>query len=295
MGASFGLQALVQKVLGRADRANRLIDVALAAHGGLIGRLGFLGNVRAQRVGLLHQLLGRCVFLLAVRLSSLGLKLHDLGHVLLGLHPCILRAFGIKGLGTGNLSGQVHGLLRQLASLLELAACQQLPCISLKFCNLALAIFSCLKFAHALAADLPNALLRGQRQQALLFLDALDLTEVPARLGVERVDVRAVLANPCGHRLALGGQDLVFDSGDVGAALRLGLSLALSCRLARQSFGINQFERVDCCGLAQRALLGQGLCDQARGLTNLRGLGLAGAVQGRFFCSVAGLHRLDLL
>jgi hypothetical protein len=47
---------------------------------------------------------------------------------------------------------------------------------------------------------------------ALLLLDALDLRQMPVGLGVEAIDVLAVLGQRLRHGLALGGQDVVLDA-----------------------------------------------------------------------------------
>jgi hypothetical protein len=151
--------------------------------------------------------------------------------------------------------------------------------------DLALAILGGLVLRHALPADVADALLRGHRQLALGLLDALHFRQMPVGLGVEGVDVLAVLGERLRHRLALGGQDVVLDTLHVGAALFLGLALPGGGVLARLRFLIDQAERLGRGLTAQRRLLGQRLGEQLRRLGDQRRFGLLGCSSADFSCS----------
>ena len=66
VGLGFGVQRLVQNLLGFADTLNGLIDAVLALRDLRVGILGLLGQFGAQLIGLTHQCIGLGVFLLAV-------------------------------------------------------------------------------------------------------------------------------------------------------------------------------------------------------------------------------------
>ena len=118
---------------------------------------------------------------------------------------------------------------------------------------------------------------------------------MPVGLGVEGVDVLAVLGERLRQRLALGGEDVVLDTLYVGPALVLGLALPGGGLLARLRFLIDQTERLGRGLTAQGRLLCQRLGEQLRGLGDLGGFGLLGTLQFRLLLVVAVLHRLHLL
>ena len=174
-----------------------------------------------------------------------------------------------------------------MAGLFQLAIGQCPPRLLLHLSNLALAILGGFVLRHTLTADVADAILRGHRQLALGFLDALHFGQMPVGLGVERVDVLAVLGQRLRERLALGGQNVVLDPLHVGAALLLGLALPCSGVLARLRFLIDQAQRFGGGLTAQRRLLGQRLGEQLGGLGDLGGFGLLGALQFRLLLVVA--------
>ena len=222
----FCIQGLVENLFRFPDALDGLIDAILALCDLCVGILGLLGQFDAQRVCLAHQGFGLRIFLLAVGIAGLRFQLGDLRNRLLGLLAGVLTALGFTGLRAGHLRGQVHRLLGQLPRLLELAIGQRLAGLPLVLGDLTLAVFRGLEVGHALTTDVADTFLGRHRELALLLLDAFDLGQMPVGLGVERVDVLPVLGQRLRHRLALGGQDVVFDPLDVGAALFFRLTLA---------------------------------------------------------------------
>jgi hypothetical protein len=290
----FGIQGLVENFLGLPDTLDGLIDAILALCDLCVGILGLLGQFGAQCVGLAHQGFGLRVFLLAIGIARLRFELGDLRNRLLGLLAGVFAALGFTGLRTGHLRGQVHRFLGELPGLLELAIGQRLAGLPLVLGDLALAIFRRLEVGHALATDVADTFLRRHRELALLLLDALDFGQMPVGLGVKRIDVLPVLGQRLRHRLALGGQDVVFNPLDVGATLFLGLALAARRLDPGLGLIVNEFQRV-CRGLpAQRGLLGQGIGQQLRRLGDQRCFGLLGCLQRRLFLLVARLDRFNL-
>ena len=179
--------------------------------------------------------------------------------------------------------------------MLEFTIGQLLTGLGLVLRDLAFPVLRGLVLRHALAPNVAHALLRGHGQLSLGLLDALDFRQMPVGLGVEGVDVLAVLRERLGQRLALGGQDVVLDTLHVGTALFLGLALPGGGVLARLRFLIDQAKCLGRRLTAQRGLLGERLGEQLGGLGDLRRLGLLGELEGRFFLVVAGFDGLDLL
>ena len=113
-------------------------------------------------------------------------------------------------------------------------------------------------------------------------------------LGVERVDVLPVLGQRLRHRLALGRQDFVLDTLDVGRALGFGLSVT-ACRFdLGPRLAVDQFQRVGRGLPPQRGLLGQRIGQQSCRLADQRGFGLLRDFQRGLLLLVACLHGLDL-
>ena len=67
---------------------------------------------------------------------------------------------------------------------------------------------------------------------------------MPVGLCVELIDVLAVLGSRLHHGLALGCQDLVFHTGDVGGALLICLPVAPGRIDARLGLIVDELERV---------------------------------------------------
>ena len=164
--------------------------------------------------------------MLAGCLTCLRLKGHDLGVRLLRCLLGFFRFFGFSGLGAAHLHCQIHGLLRKLFGLLKFTSGQRITRLALQLNDLAFAVFRGLKLRHALTAQLTDFFLRGHRQQPLGFFDALNFYQMPIGFSIERIYVSTVFRGGGDHGLAFGGQYLVFDSDNVGAAFSLGQALA---------------------------------------------------------------------
>ena len=227
--------------------------------------------------------------------SRLRLQLRDLRRRLLGLLTRLLAALGLGRLRVGDLHSEIHGLLRQLPSLFELALGQGFARLLLQLGDLALAVLGGLVLAHALATDLADALFRRHRQLTLGLLNALNFGEMAVDLGIERIDVLTVFAQRLHECLAFGGQNVVLDALDIGQTFVIGLPLARRGLTARGGFGVDQLQDLGRGLLAQRRLLRQRFRQVFRRLDDPLALGRARGLQLRLLLSEARLHCGDLL
>ena len=240
MGATLGFQGLQKQVFRGADlidgpfhfflAADRLPIQLLSALGGFFAQLGCLLEQLALPVKV-APLLGGAGFLLQCR---------DATKILLQSSALGLQALGFTGLLGGDLGRQIHGLLRQVPGMVQFTPGDRFSRLGLQLGDLALAIFQGFMVGHASTANFPNPFFGREREQPLLLLDSLHFAQVALSLGIERVDVAAVIGGGGLQGLPFGGQHILFDLQGLAATFFFVEPLAAQGHLPGRRFLVNQ-------------------------------------------------------